>query len=645
MAARLRILRHIGFPALALAAGAASVQAATPPRSATFSETIDVNVVNLDVRAEDKTGAEVTDLTLDDFEVLENGKKVRLEHLFRFTSDSLAAAPGTSASAGTAGRSRAGAAAVAERDTRAAPSSPLRLAVVIDLDNSRLSDRQRILSALATFLGGRSSSLEVMVLTYSVGGVKIALPFSASGDAWAQAFDAAQGGATRVAARELEQQQMMDDIGDALKQAQVDRSAAAALLQELIARAQHYATASSHESRMLIESLEKVSGALAALPGPKSLLYVGEGFSMRPGQEVFDLLSTVFEDDRRFGDRSVVASSGSSDGSASDGGPERAAGSSGGTVVSLPPRTASPLLRTGMMGVDLTREVQALTAAANAQRVTFHAISSGRPGALGSRVDIGRGAKIAATLAGNDSPSGLTVFESARAGALQASLDHAAEATGGLAAAAGADVSRFLERMWSRSTSYYSLAYAIPHPEEPGVRRLKVKVKRPGVRVHHREAYVVKPAATRIGDLLAGALLLRTGENAHRLETGLASRSDRAGPDGTWSVQLGLNVPIAELDLLPDGTNHRAALQVYVLTMDERGRLSKVQFAPLAFAIPDEEIEEARQRRFAATFPLVLEAGTHHVAVGLSEASANRLSVALTTVAVGPADRRPPAAL
>jgi hypothetical protein len=72
--------------------------------------------------------------------------------------------------------------------------------------------------------------------------------------------------------------------------------------------------------------------------------------------------------------------------------------------------------------------------------------------------------------------------------------------------------------------------------------------------------------------------------------------------------------------------------------MDERGRMSQVQFAPLAFAVPADQLEAARHRRFAATFPLLLEAGSHQVAVGLSEASANRLSVALTTLAIGPAN-------
>jgi VWFA-related protein len=387
----------------------------------------------------------------------------------------------------------------------------------------------------------------------------------------------------------------------------------------------------------VIEALSNLSHALAALPGRKSLLYVGEGFAMRPGEDVFGLLSTVFESDRRFGDRSVVAGGASSGGGADAGnGSTGGQGTSGGAVVSFAPRTASPMLQHGMAGLDLTAEVEALAAAANGERVTFYAISSAQPEGVGSRAEVGRGARIAAGPTSNDSPSGLSVYESSRIEVLLEGLDSTASTTGGLAAAPGASVGDFLERVWERSSSYYSLAYPVPHPEEPGERRIKVKVSRKGVRVRHREAYVVKPRAARIGDLLAGALLLRTGENPHRLDAGLAG--EEAGADGTYSVSLGLRIPIGELALLPAGDALRAELEVYVLSMDQRGRLSEVQFAPLAFAIPADRLEEARDRRFVATFPLVLEPGSHALAVGLAERGVDRFSVARTTLEIGGVD-------
>jgi VWFA-related protein len=474
-----------------------------------------------------------------------------------------------------------------------------------------------------------------MVASYSLGGVRVLLPFSASSEEWSLALESTLGGASRMPARELEEQQMMADIGEALKEARQDRSMASSLLQGLLGRAQHYATSVNHDSKAVIEALHSFSGALAALPGRKSLLYVGNGFAMRPGEDVFGLLSAVFENDRRFGDSSVVAAGGSNRGAADA--PQGEAGRQGqsgaGAVVSFPSRAASPLLQHGTTGLDLTGEVDALSAAANGERVTFYAINSTQTGGLGARADTGRGARIAASPTSNDSPSGLSIFENSRLELLQESLDYVSNTTGGLASAPGANVGAFLDRMWAQSSSYYSLAYPLPHPEETGVRRIKVKVNRKGVRLRHREAYVVKPRTARIGDLMTGALLLHTGENPHRLDAGLAGQE--AGADGTYSVSLGLRIPIDELALLPAGDALRTELEVYVLSMDQRGRLSELRFAPLAFTIA---AEEARDRPFVATFPLVLEPGSHAVAVGLAERRANRFSVARTTLEIGGTD-------
>jgi hypothetical protein len=66
-------------------------EAPSPQPAPRFSETIEVNVVDLDVYVEDKSGVPVTDLELDDFQVIENGKKVKLGNLVRYGA---ARAPG-----------------------------------------------------------------------------------------------------------------------------------------------------------------------------------------------------------------------------------------------------------------------------------------------------------------------------------------------------------------------------------------------------------------------------------------------------------------------------------------------------------------------------------------------------------------------
>ena len=65
------------FLALALC-GAAFAKPPAPPPPPAFGEVMEVNVVNVDVYATDKSGNRVTDLKIGDFQVLEDGKPVEI---------------------------------------------------------------------------------------------------------------------------------------------------------------------------------------------------------------------------------------------------------------------------------------------------------------------------------------------------------------------------------------------------------------------------------------------------------------------------------------------------------------------------------------------------------------------------------------
>lgn len=62
--------------------GAQGLSASAQQAAATFSESLDVKVVNVDVLVTDKKGSPVTDLTAADFELREDKKKVKVTNLF-----------------------------------------------------------------------------------------------------------------------------------------------------------------------------------------------------------------------------------------------------------------------------------------------------------------------------------------------------------------------------------------------------------------------------------------------------------------------------------------------------------------------------------------------------------------------------------
>jgi hypothetical protein len=56
-----------------------------PPQKDGFGEAVDVNVVNVDVYVTDKSGQPVTGLHRDDFELLEDGKRVEVTNFEALT--------------------------------------------------------------------------------------------------------------------------------------------------------------------------------------------------------------------------------------------------------------------------------------------------------------------------------------------------------------------------------------------------------------------------------------------------------------------------------------------------------------------------------------------------------------------------------
>src|SRR5262245_50714916 len=66
--------------ALTLSGAAFAAKPPAAPAPPSFGETVEINVVNVDVDATDKSGQRVTDLQKGDFQLLEDGKPVEITH-------------------------------------------------------------------------------------------------------------------------------------------------------------------------------------------------------------------------------------------------------------------------------------------------------------------------------------------------------------------------------------------------------------------------------------------------------------------------------------------------------------------------------------------------------------------------------------
>jgi VWFA-related protein len=615
------LLSLIGL-SLAGSLGRGSSAAQQPRGPSTFQEVLDVHLVNVDVVVVDKKGALVTDLTLDDFQITDDGKKVEVEYFARLgegaaPGDAPAAAPG----ADPAVRPAAGAAVAS-----AASSEPQRLVILVDIDSEKLLNRNRVLDDVARYLEAHPTEVTAMVATYGGTGLQIELPFSTTPAEWRSTIDQIKEMPSRGIARAAEQRRMVESIKAIQRRADHRGSLQGARhqLDELIGTVRSESESMRMDARSTLIAMRTLVSALSTVQGPKSLLYVGDGLPVHPGEELYNLLADVFEDDRRFtGQGSAVAGSASGPtGGSAPGGTQGGIGELQATVAPMAQSTQT--LRTDALGLDLTPEIRALTATANSHRVTIYGVSSDVPGGA-AQADMNLGARVA--------PTAALTYDVSRSQTREQSLRLMAGETGGLSLSPNAGIEPFLDRMLADQKNRYSLAYLSPHGGDSEFHRIKVKVNRKGVELRHREGYIDRPREIRVDDLVAAALLLGWMENPHRLEMEVASQMPAENDEVT--VTLGIQIPIEELHLVPAGENQEAKLDLYVLSKDAKGALGPMRSVSFTVTLSPSQLAQARGKFYGAHLPVPLTRGAHTVAVGILEPAAQRTSVVRTDVEVG----------
>jgi hypothetical protein len=163
-----------------------------------------------------------------------------------------------------------------------------------------------------------------------------------------------------------------------------------------------------------------------------------------------------------------------------------------------------------------------------------------------------------------------------------------AAATGGTAILNTYAFDRALEAVAVDFASFYSLGFAAPSAGDGRRHAIEVRVKRPGMRVRHREGYVDKPLVERVGDRTLSFLHLGMESNPLGVHLGLGTprRDGRR-----WIVPVLVRVPADGVALLPQDDGRRGRLHVFLAVRDDRGRVSKLTHLPHPLEIPDGEAD------------------------------------------------------
>ncbi len=544
-----------------------------------FFDTVDVNVVNLEVVVTGPDGRPLTGLGRGDFEVYEDGERVELVNFFAVADRRVVGpegeelgAPGASASLPVPATQR------------------LNLVVFVDNLNLRPQNRKRIFAGLREALAARLDPRDrVMVVTLD-DAPEVVQKFTNDSQLVLDILDRLEGNLGRSVQVEAEERLFFNQLlrasernfnPNAVGGRDMEFEAAYLHAQSLAQEVRVLAEKRHRQVRETLAQLQRFTDSLAGLPGRKAMLYVSDGLPTRPAEGLTEAWIGKYQTWMMANATEIPSH------------------------VMRDLQTIATSLNT--LQFDASRYFEELTAQASANRVVFYPIS------YGSRRMAGLSAEFAGASDGAG-PMSLDVMNLDAANR-EMSLLQLAEDTGGVAFTRTANVGDLFQRMVEDVASYYSLGYNRPFERDGEYHRVEVKVRREGAKVRHLEGYREKDALSRLEDATLSALLYDLEDNPLDLRLSVGEQQ-RTGKD-RYRVGVLVKIPFERLLLLPQEQVHSARVSLLVVAGDGKGGLSPTQRIDLPIEIPNERMLEALAGGIAA-YPLELEmrAGPQRLSVG-----------------------------
>jgi VWFA-related protein len=590
------------FPLAALVLAGVPAIAAKPatPVTPSFGESVEVNVVNVDVYVSDRNGHRVTGLKKDDFTVTEDGKPVGVTNFEELSSRSTPAAQRQAPAAPPAAGKPLEAAGQPEAID---PERQLSLVVFVDNLHIRPQNRTRVVEQIRKFLAQSSRPGDRILLTTYDNNLRVRQPFTED----RAAIDAAL--------REIESLPTYGQQEEAARntayQSMVDLDTMVKCSKDMIRPVEAYADQMRGEAMRTIGALTVTINSLSGVPGHRALLFVSDGIPVTPGEELFQAAAELCD--------------GSNNGtrlSTGDLVPLAERSGQGVEPVRYDPRTAG----LEAQKYSLAKPFSNLAAHASANRVTFYTLqASGLEG-------------LATAAAGgelNERALQVGTIQQIQINNLKSSLTVLAVDTGGRAMLDVNDFLPELAKMEEDFESYYSLGYTPAHTGDGRDHKVEVKVKREGVRVRYRQSYRDKPLLEKLADRTLAALFHGIEDNPLKVEIEIGEPAPADG--GQYAVPVRLRIPLFKLAILNKDDNYQGKLRLLVATRDDAGGSSPVRQVEVPLNIPRKEVLNAMGQYYVYTLTLKMKAGAQHVAVAVRDEIGTTTSYLTRPVAVGAA--------
>ena len=579
---------------LLLGVGVLGVLLAPPPvaraqdeasRHGIFIDTIDVNLINIEVVAVDREGNPVKGLTKDDFELLVDGEPVEITNFFA-VADRERVIPENDGST-EVGSTEAGPA----RSVPPASTTPLRTEeeqayIVLFIDNGNIAPnhRKRVFDDLRDHLEHLMEPADRVMVVTQDGEITIEQPFTSDREQILAALERQEKITTRGNMLRLEPRLVQSQIekgqappgADALAAGTSPNLGAGPLsrptfdidARRTFSAVTGYAQTAQAAGQRTLAALSRFVGSLAGLPGRKAIVYVSDGLELAPGEYLFRFWDYKY---------SSIANE-----------------------------------EVGISNIDseidryrLHQPFERLIARANANRVAFYTIEGGS--------DRGAGDVSAETA--------IAIVDSlARTadGGREESLRALAHETGGVPLLNSAGVEHLLTQLDRDFSNYYSLGYPSPHRGDGKYHRVEVVIQRDGVKARFLEGYKDKTADERMADQTLATLLHDVGDNPLEVRVEIGKESPVKG-DKSFVVPVLVKVPMSKLVLIPQDKAHLGRLSIFIAVSDRKGRLSEPQKIEVPVRIPNEELLTAMSQTAAYAAQIQMRPGEQKLAIGVRD--------------------------
>ncbi len=536
---------------------AAQAPAKEAPRA---TASVELSLFNLDVVVTDSRGDAVHGLKAEDFEVLHDGKPVKITN---FSEIRGTAFPSVSVTPPAEQPTSGAPAAVAAPPEPSVAAQRPRRRIVIFIDRLQLPTptiRQELFDSLRRLLEESVEPPdEAMIVTWDRS-IETVLPFTSD----LAKLDRTLEAMSDLSNRMPEEQAQLDQLADAdawFTSLKNDPNIGSDF-GGFTPTAEMAAQQARFEMKAKTQALKGLAATLGGMEGRKVLVVVSHRFSRYAGLEYY------------LKSRTDVSALGD-------------------------PRTrdydAKPLLE------DLTR-------AANANGVTLYAIFPAGMDNPGPKADSNR----------NDNPD---MNSQTTGGREQLALSNELEAlnfvtgkTGGVAAVGAGSIPKFVDRVAADLDSWYSLGYPSPASEGKAASvQVRVKGRKRNVRV--RGSLVEKTLEEQMKDRVL-AHLFKPDARAKIPIVVNASLASSLKAD-KFRIKVEVQVPIGKLALLPTQKGVAGAFSLFVAAVGPKGDFSEVSRKSQPFEIPAAEVEKATAGHYTYDFEIETSGPDARICVGI----------------------------